>query len=65
MKEGRVGKIGRVALAYTHYHVLQTDNQQEAAIEHRKLSSVLCDDLEGGMGGRGETQERKHMCTHG
>ena len=32
------------------------DSQQETAVEHRELSSVLCDDLEGwdqGAGGAG------------
>ena len=32
----------------------KTDSQWEAAIEHRELSSVLCDDLEGW---EGEAQE--------
>ena len=33
--------------------------------KHRKLSSVLCDDLESGMGERGrEVQEGWDICIH-
>ena len=33
--------------------------------KHRKLSSVLSDDLESGMGGHGrETQEEGDICIH-
>ena len=37
----------------THIYstVCETDSSWEAAVWHRELSSVLCDDLEGGMGG--------------
>ena len=48
----------RVALTYTT--MCQTASQQEAAAQHRELSSVLCDNLDGwdlrGTGGR-EAQE--------
>ena len=35
----------------------------EAAVYHRELSSVPCDDLEGWEGGR-EVQEGGDICTH-
>ena len=35
----------------------KTDSQWEAAIEHRELSSVLCDDLEGWEGEAREVPE--------
>ena len=31
----------------------QIDSKQKVAVEHRELSSVLCDDLEDGMVGMG------------
>ena len=39
-----------------------TDSYWEVAIEHRELSMVLCDDLEGCDGG-GEARQREDMCT--
>ena len=41
------------------------DSKWEASAEHRELSSVLCDDLRGGMerGGR-EAREGGDVCTH-
>ena len=32
--------------------ICKTDSKWEAAIQHRELSSVLCDDIEGWVGGR-------------
>ena len=37
------------------------ERQRKAAVQHRELSSVLCDDLEGGMGQEG-AQEGGDMC---
>ena len=34
-----------------HTTMCKIDSQWEAAIKHRELSSVLCDDLEGWDGG--------------
>ena len=59
-----------VAIFFSHIYttMCETDIQQEAAIQHRELSLVLCDDLEGwnqgrnrGMGGR---LEREYICIH-
>jgi len=46
LKKRTMGRIGRVALAYTHSHVY---NRQlvGAAVQHRELSLELYDDLEG------------------
>ena len=43
------------------------DSQWGAAVQHLELNSVLCDNLEGGMGlGVGEgSGGRGHMCTWG
>ena len=61
-----MGRIGRVALAYTHSHVY---NRQlvGAAVQHRELGSArrLCDDREGwdvGVGGR--FKREGYMCTY-
>ena len=49
----------RVALIYIHYHVyiwytyVYMVYSREPAVQHRKLSSVLRDDLDGGGRGRG------------
>jgi len=37
----------------------------EAAVQHRELSSVLCDDLEGWDGGEGGSRGRRYMYTSG
>ena len=44
----------------------KTDSWQEAAVQHRELSSVFCDDLEGWKGSRGgrDTQEGRDICIH-
>ena len=50
---------------YVHSTVCEIGSQQEAAIQHRGLNSVLCDDLEGQDGGEGwETQEGVDICIH-
>ena len=36
-----------------------------AAVQHRELSSVLCDDLEGWDGGEGGSRGRRYMYTSG
>ena len=41
----------------------ETDSQWEAAVQHRELSPVLCDNLEGWDGLRGELQERGDICA--
>ena len=40
--------------------------QQEAVVQHRELSSVLCDDLEGGRDAdwEGGSEEKGYMCTN-
>ena len=44
--------------------IYEIASQWEAAIKHRKHSSVLCDDLKGGMGvGWREVQEGGDMCV--
>ena len=50
--EGRAGQVARVALTSTHT-MCTIAIWWEAAVQHRKLSSVLCDDLErwDGQGG--------------
>ena len=40
-----------------------TESQWEAAVQHREITSVLCNDLEG-WDGRREAQEREDICTH-
>ena len=40
----------------------EKDSSWEAAIQHRELSSVLCDDLEGGMG-VGWRLKREGICV--
>ena len=44
--------IGRVALTYTYTTMGKTDSLWEPEVQHRELSSVLCDDL-GGWNGVG------------
>ena len=50
-----------------HGHIYTTkckiDSRWEAAAQHREISSVLCDHLEGRVGGR-ETQEGRDMGTY-
>ena len=41
----------------------KTDSLQDTVVQHRKLSLVLCHDLNGGEGGR-ETQEGADICIH-
>ena len=48
--KGRVGRIGRLGLTHIHCHEL--NSWWEAAVGHRELSSVVCDDLEGWDVGR-------------
>ena len=44
----------------------KTDNQWEAVVQHRRLSSMLCDDLEGWNGGWQEegSTGRGYIYTH-
>ena len=43
----------------------QIDSKQKAAVAHRELISVLCDDLEGWDGGDGwEAPEGADVCLH-
>ena len=46
---------------YIHSTTCERDGQREAALQHRELSPMLCDDLggEGGVGGRLK-RERVH-----
>ena len=47
-------------------HSLPCVKQLEAAVSHRELSSVLCDDLKGWQGGwqEGGSRERGYMYTY-
>ena len=47
-------KLRQIHDIYVYTTMCETDNQWEAAVKHRKLSSVLRDDLEGwdGVSGR-------------
>ena len=57
-----VGRIERIVLTYTQYHV-KIDSYWETAEQHRELSSVLRDDLEGwDVGGwEGGSRQRGYM----
>ena len=57
-----VGRIERIVLTYTQYHV-KIDSYWETAEQHRELSSVLRDDLEGwDLGGwEGGSRRRGYM----
>ena len=60
-----VGRIERIVLTYTQYHV-KIDSYWETAEQHRELSSVLRDDLDKWdeeWGGR-EVWEGGDICTH-
>ena len=62
--KGRLGRIERVALTCIHY-MCKIDSSWEAVVQHREVSLVLCDDLEGwdGEGGK-EAQEGGDMQTY-
>ena len=49
------------------YSFLWLSTIPEASVDHRELSSVLCDDLEGGMGkvegGSGEQDRSTHSAN--
>ena len=62
--KGKVGRTMREALIHTHTHththraMCEIASQWDAAVYHRELNSVLCDDLEGWEVGVGrETPE--------
>ena len=61
-----VGQTERVALTYIYTTIYKIYSQWEAAIQHRELNLVLCDNLGwGGVDwGRGEAQEGGAMCIH-
>ena len=42
----------------------RTDGWWEAAVRHRELKPLLCDDLEGSLGGVGG-RLKKYMCIYG
>jgi len=41
----------------------KADSEWEAVVQHRELSLVLCDDLDGWDGG-GKAQEGGNICIH-
>ena len=61
-EEGEVGQIERVAWTYMHDHAGPYIRYYwEAVVEHRELSSVLCDELDSGVQGRRKTQEERNI----
>ena len=61
--EGRAGQTARVALTSTHT-MCTIVLWWEAAVQHRELCSVLCDDLEGWdeQGGHVGGTRAEHIC---
>ena len=61
-EEGEVGRIERVAWTYIHDHVgPYILYYWEAVVEHRELSSRLCDELERwGAGGEEDSRGKRY-----
>ena len=58
---GREGEGGVSSMTYMHHHVYSRQPVYfTAAVQHGELSSVLCDDLTGGVGSRGSGYTDTH-----
>ena len=60
--EGAGGTKKRIALTYIYMTMCKIDSYWESALQHRELSSILCDDLVGWDGGGRQAQERGDIC---
>ena len=61
--EDRVGQIESVRPTYIHCRCTM-ESCWEAAVWHRELTLVLCDDLGGGMGGWAGREAQKGMYVY-